>query len=47
MSEKHEVGEIVYTSDPSVEVNIHAAAISADIAVTILSLFRERVKIIS
>ena len=34
----------IYTSDPSVEVNIHTSAISADIAVTIPGLFRERVK---
>jgi len=36
--------ETIYTSDPSVEVNIHTSAISADIAVTIPGLFRERVK---
>jgi len=36
--------ETIYTSDPSIEVNIHAASISSDIAVTIPGLFRERVK---
>ena len=36
--------ETIYTSDPSIEVNIHASTISSDIAVTIPGLFRERVK---
>ncbi len=36
--------ETIYTSDPSIEVNIHASAISSEIAVTIPGLFRERVK---
>jgi len=36
--------ETIYTSDPSIEVNIHTSTISADIAVTIPGLFRERVK---
>lgn len=34
-----------FLSDPSVEVNIHAATISPDIAVTIPSLFRARLKL--
>jgi long-chain acyl-CoA synthetase len=36
--------DIIYKSDPSIEVNLHASTISSDIAVTIPGLFRERVK---
>jgi len=36
--------KIIHTSDPSVEVNIHAATISSDLAVTIPGLFKKRVE---
>ena len=36
--------ETIYTSDPSIEVNIHTSSISSEVAVTIPGLFRERVR---
>ncbi|MFT5425411.1 MAG: long-chain acyl-CoA synthetase [Gammaproteobacteria bacterium] len=44
MPEKIIDKKIIYTSDPSIEVNTPVSRISQDIAVTISGLFRERVK---